>query len=56
MFQDYAQDLDLGDAGLQELVEYFLILAGRITGRYLDRDWFATPRVLYRVPRDAWPR
>ncbi|MEV4894115.1 hypothetical protein AB0K48_32490 [Nonomuraea sp. NPDC055795] len=56
VFQDYAQDLDLGDAGLQELVEYFLILAGRITGRFLDRDWFATPRVLYRVPHDAWPR
>ncbi|MFB9676832.1 hypothetical protein [Streptosporangium vulgare] len=55
-FQDYAPDLDPDDAGFRELVEYYLILAGRITGRFLDRDWFATSRVLHRVPRDAWPR
>ncbi|MEU6411852.1 hypothetical protein [Microbispora sp. NPDC046933] len=54
-FQDYARDLDLDDAGFRELVEYYLILAGRITGRFLDRDWFETARVLYRVPRNAWP-
>jgi len=55
-FQDYALDLNLDDAGFREQVEYYLILAGRITGRFLNRDWFATSRVLYRVPRDAWPR
>ncbi|MEV6040777.1 hypothetical protein AB0L65_57395 [Nonomuraea sp. NPDC052116] len=53
-FQDYALGLD--DAGFREQVEYYLILAGWITGRFLDRGWFATSRVLYRVPRDTWPR
>lgn len=56
-FQDYTSDLEVGwDVGLQVTVESFLTLAGRITGRFLDRDWFAASRVLYRVPRDAWSR
>ncbi|MGP3918237.1 hypothetical protein [Nonomuraea sp. 10N515B] len=54
-FQEYADDLHANDE-FEELVESYLILAGRITGRFLDRDWFAAPRVLYRIPKDAWPR
>ncbi|GAB3141298.1 hypothetical protein [Microbispora hainanensis] len=54
-FQECTRDLEVGwDAGFRQTVESFLILAGRITGRFLDRDWFATPRVLYRIPGDAW--
>ncbi|MER7207207.1 hypothetical protein ABT340_09025 [Streptosporangium sp. NPDC000239] len=55
-FRDHALDLDLDGAGFREQVEYYLILAGRITGRFLDREWFAASRVLYRVPGDAWSR
>ncbi|MBB5783325.1 hypothetical protein [Nonomuraea jabiensis] len=54
-FQEYARDLN-SCADFQEEVQSYLILAGRITGRFLDRDWFATSRVLYRIPRGAWPR
>ncbi|MGI5491021.1 hypothetical protein [Microtetraspora malaysiensis] len=54
-FQEYARDLDTY-TDFQEEVENYLILAGRITGRFLDRDWFAAPRVLHRIPKDAWPR
>ncbi|MFD1539831.1 hypothetical protein [Nonomuraea guangzhouensis] len=54
-FQDYARDLETY-VGFEEEVESYLILAGRITGRFLDRDWFAAPRVLYRIPNGAWPR
>ncbi len=53
-FQEYTRDLEVGwDVGFQQTVESFLILAGRITGRFLDRNWFATPRVLYRIPGDV---
>ncbi|MEV7808393.1 hypothetical protein AB0O28_36135 [Microbispora sp. NPDC088329] len=56
-FQEYVRDLDARTyTGFQEEVEMYLICAGRVTGRFLDHDWFATPRVLYRVPREAWPR
>ncbi|MEV4377178.1 hypothetical protein [Streptosporangium sp. NPDC049644] len=55
-FQDYAGDLETShEGGFEEEVEGYLILAGRVTGRFLDRDWFAASRVLYRVPADAWP-
>ncbi|WP_146615649.1 hypothetical protein [Nonomuraea aridisoli] len=53
-FQEYTHDLDVGwSFGFRATVESCLILAGRITGRFLDREWFAESRVLYRVPRDA---
>ncbi|GGO20336.1 hypothetical protein GCM10010116_40760 [Microbispora rosea subsp. aerata] len=56
-FHDHTHDLVVRDHdGFRELVEALLILAGRVTGRFLDRDWFATSRTLYRVPRDAWSR
>jgi hypothetical protein len=54
-FEDYARDLDTY-VDFQDEVESYLILAGRITGRFLDRDWFTAPRVLYRIPKGAWPR
>jgi hypothetical protein len=54
-FQEYARDLS-SCADFQEEVESYLILAGRVTGRFLDRDWFATSRILYRIPRGAWAR
>ncbi|MFG6201607.1 hypothetical protein [Nonomuraea sp. JJY05] len=54
-FQEYARDLD-SYTSFQEEVENYLILAGRITGRFLDRDWFAAQRALYRIPKGAWPR
>ncbi|MER7362181.1 hypothetical protein [Nonomuraea wenchangensis] len=55
-FQEHARDLDVDDAGFREQVEYYLVLAGRITGRFLDRDWFATSRVLCRIPHNVWSR
>ncbi|MEV0143879.1 MULTISPECIES: hypothetical protein [unclassified Nonomuraea] len=54
-FQDYARDLETY-VRFEEEVESYLVLVGRITGRFLDRDWFAAPRVLYRIPNGAWPR
>jgi hypothetical protein len=53
-FEDYARDLN-AYIDFQEEVESYLILAGRVTGRFLDQDWFAAPRVLYRIPDGAWP-
>lgn len=56
-FRDHTHDLEVGwGVGFQVTVESFLTLAGRITGRFLDRDWFTTPRVLYRVSPDAAAR
>ncbi|MEV0196308.1 hypothetical protein [Nonomuraea sp. NPDC050691] len=53
-FRHYTDDLEVGwDVGFQLTVESFLTLAGRITGRFLDREWFATSRVLYRIPNGA---
>ncbi|MFG1827343.1 hypothetical protein ACGFIJ_33130 [Microbispora bryophytorum] len=54
-FREYVHDLD-EFTNFQEEVENYLILAGRVTGRFLDRDWFAVPRTLYRIPKGAWPR
>jgi hypothetical protein len=54
-FREYVHDLD-AFADFQGEVENYLILAGRVTGRFLDRAWFAVPRVLYRIPKGAWPR
>ncbi|WP_182897015.1 hypothetical protein [Microbispora sp. H10830] len=54
-FREYVHDLD-AFADFQGEMENYLILAGRVTGRFLDRAWFAVPRVLYRIPKGAWPR
>jgi hypothetical protein len=56
-FLDHMRNLVIGDhGGFREVVEALLILARRVTGRFLDRDWFAASRALYRVSRDAWSR
>ncbi|MFI7455734.1 hypothetical protein ACIBQX_50335 [Nonomuraea sp. NPDC049714] len=56
-FRNYTLDLEARyNLGFEEMVESYLILAGRVTRRFLDRDWFTASRVLYRVPRGAWPR
>ncbi|MEU6793118.1 hypothetical protein ABZ907_15585 [Nonomuraea wenchangensis] len=56
-YRNYTRDLEARYyLGFEEMVESYLILAGRVTGRFLDRDWFTAPRVLYRVLRGAWSR
>ncbi|NRQ34533.1 hypothetical protein HII36_22180 [Nonomuraea sp. NN258] len=51
----YAEGLEL-EHGMRSQQELHLILCmvGRITGRFLDREWFTATRTLYEIPRDAW--
>ncbi|MFI6454712.1 hypothetical protein ACIBF6_24495 [Streptosporangium amethystogenes] len=46
-------ELELDMSSTQEL-HLLLCMVGRITGRFLDREWFASTRTLYRVPAEAW--
>ncbi|MEO3807322.1 hypothetical protein [Nonomuraea sp. B1E8] len=46
-------ELELGMSSMQEL-HLLLCMVGRITGRFLDRDWFSSTRVLYPIPQEAW--
>ncbi|MFF0324578.1 hypothetical protein ACFYTU_27830 [Nonomuraea angiospora] len=46
-------ELELGMSSTQEL-HLLLCMAGRITGRFLDREWFSSTRVRYDVPAEAW--
>ncbi|MBB5778844.1 hypothetical protein [Nonomuraea jabiensis] len=48
-------ELELGMSSTQEL-HLLLCMAGRITGRFLDREWFSSTRVRYDVPAEAWGR
>ncbi|WP_326626732.1 hypothetical protein OIE67_30085 [Nonomuraea fuscirosea] len=54
-YEIYAEglELDLDMSSTQEL-HSLLCMAGRITGRFLDREWFSSNRDLYQIPREAW--
>ncbi|GAA3132477.1 hypothetical protein [Streptosporangium carneum] len=43
------------DLDLDRHLHLMLCTVGRITGRFLDREWFASTRGLYRIPDGAWP-
>ncbi|MEV6868682.1 hypothetical protein AB0M44_47880 [Streptosporangium subroseum] len=44
-------DLDLNDdQGDEDDLDPHLIAVGRLTGRFIDRDWLAERRTLCRVP------
>ncbi|MEV6983689.1 hypothetical protein AB0M95_20880 [Sphaerisporangium sp. NPDC051017] len=54
-YDAYATGLELADGmGTAELFERFLCMAGRITGRFIDREWFSSTRTLYRIPEESW--
>lgn len=46
-------ELELNMSSTQEL-HLLLCMVGRITGRFLDREWFSSTRTLYRIPYKAW--
>ncbi|RCG26524.1 hypothetical protein DQ384_29235 [Sphaerisporangium album] len=51
-FTPYSRGLELGDGmSTAEVFDRILCMVGRITGRFIDRDWFSSPRTLYRLPR-----
>ncbi|MEU7003655.1 hypothetical protein [Nonomuraea sp. NPDC046570] len=53
LFEPYAQELPRdGDPNMGEerLAHAFLTIVGRITGRFLDEDWFRTPGRAYGFP------
>lgn len=52
-FGPYAEGLDPeGPHGPVE--NLFLIVIGRMTGRFLDEEWLAGPHRLYRIPKSVW--
>lgn len=54
-YDAYARGLELSDEmNTVEIFDRFLCMAGRITGRFIDRDWFSSTRTLYNVPQEAW--
>ncbi|MEV4249132.1 hypothetical protein AB0J63_37665 [Streptosporangium canum] len=53
-FEEYTSGLELRDEMSEaEVFDRFLCMAGRITGRFIDRAWFSSTRTLYHVPREA---
>ncbi|MFF3667120.1 hypothetical protein [Microtetraspora malaysiensis] len=53
LFEPYAQGLPRdGDPneGEERLAHAFLTIIGRMTGRFLDEEWFTTPGRIYNVP------
>ncbi len=49
-FEPYVQGLDLDpDADDEWMAHVFLCVLGRITGRFIDRDWFSLPGILCRL-------
>lgn len=51
----HAEGLELGlDMRSTDELHRLLCVAGRITGRFLDREWFSSTRILYDVPGEAW--
>ncbi|GAA3805112.1 hypothetical protein GCM10022226_26270 [Sphaerisporangium flaviroseum] len=54
-YDAYASGLELS-SGMRsaEIFDRFLCMAGRITGRFIDRDWFSSTRTLYQIPEGAW--
>ncbi|GGK86456.1 hypothetical protein Ppa06_46380 [Planomonospora parontospora subsp. parontospora] len=53
-FEAHASGLELiGEISDAETFDRYLCMAGRITGRFIDRAWFASTRTLYHVPQEA---
>jgi len=42
------------DSELEQDVHTLWCLAGRITGRFADREWWTATRTFYRIPDGAW--
>ncbi|MEV0589660.1 hypothetical protein [Nonomuraea sp. NPDC050310] len=38
----------------QEEMNDYLLLLGRVTGRFIDQDWFTGQRALFGIPKGAW--
>ncbi|MFE3455838.1 hypothetical protein ACFXJ8_43750 [Nonomuraea sp. NPDC059194] len=54
-YRQYANGLALGDKPtLERCVHLMLCMVGRITGHFLDRDWFGATRTMYRIPESSW--
>ncbi|MFC7106873.1 hypothetical protein ACFQQB_44580 [Nonomuraea rubra] len=49
-YRGYWEGLEILPPSLEEEMEMFLTLLGRITGRFLDRDWASSQGLLCRVP------
>ncbi|MFD1938766.1 hypothetical protein ACFSKW_45620 [Nonomuraea mangrovi] len=55
-YRRYAGGLALlDDLDLERHAHRMLCMMGRISGRFLDREWFAATRSLYRIPDETWP-
>ncbi|MEV4177939.1 hypothetical protein [Nonomuraea sp. NPDC049709] len=54
-YRPFANGLALGtDGDLERDAHRLLCMVGRITGRFLDQEWFAATRTLYRIPDGIW--
>ncbi|GAA3442731.1 hypothetical protein [Planomonospora venezuelensis] len=54
-YRVYANGLALGeDRDLRRHLHLMLCMVGRITGRFLDQEWFTSTRTLYRIPEGNW--
>ncbi|MFI6908350.1 hypothetical protein ACIBKY_44310 [Nonomuraea sp. NPDC050394] len=53
LFERHGIESDAFDDGEGELNAY-LFLLGQITGRFIDEEWLAASRSLYRIPPNAW--
>ncbi|MFB9893979.1 hypothetical protein ACFFOQ_29570 [Planobispora takensis] len=52
IFTVYLEGLEF--PGGKQSLSAFLTLVGRLTGCFIDREWLAETRTLYRIPADAW--
>ncbi|MFF4412005.1 hypothetical protein ACFYY8_05700 [Streptosporangium sp. NPDC001559] len=54
-FEAYTSGLELhGAMSDAEVFDRCLCMMGRITGRFVDREWFTSIRTLYRIPEGTW--
>jgi len=54
-YMPYTSGLELGATrNLKRDMHLMACMVGRISGRFLDRDWFAATRSFYRIPDESW--
>jgi hypothetical protein len=53
VFNEHAVELTPVEDVQAELNDY-LLLIGRVTGRFIDQDWLTSQRAISRIPDGAW--
>jgi len=54
-YRPYTHGLELGETrNLKRDLHFMACMVGRITGRFMDREWWTEKRLFRRIPDGAW--